>query len=407
MVLSKGILAAWALCVTNVVKYLFEYYPEKKPEFLYEKTPNGFPALHLAATHSPSIDVVKFFVSLFETRNPKFLFEKDPKDGRTVLHKAAAFNKHADIIFYLFNYFVKKRKGFLDVPCSFRKTALQTLIVVNKDSKVVNQVLHDFAAKHPDLIFCADDNGWHALHYAAANSDLAVVQHLLIIFDKSKPDLLYGKTGAKDRPARVQTLVHCAAENKNIEVLKHIDEYFLSHDRRAFVFEKDQPERRNILTIAASQDNPKFVKYLYTKIRSLDELDAVDEKSRSVLHHATFHGSYNLADYLVGLGVEPDLLDSMYKSALQIAVEMEHFDIAELLSSQGADRPIRDFSGETVYTWQVPQDDATVQSYKQDDETYYAYAIRKNRVPSVHSKHVRISIPKRCFINIFIRIRCN
>lgn len=67
------------------------------------------------------------------------------------------------------------------------------------------------------------------------------------------------------------------------------------------------------------------------------DLNSIDYLGRGVLHVVASNlGSQDIARYLVTQNMNLDMLDNKARSALYIAVESDNFEVANILSANGA-----------------------------------------------------------------------
>lgn len=169
------------------------------------------------------------------------------------------------------------------------------------------------------------------LHYAALNSDPAVIQYLLGLTD---PDL---DPNAKDLYGL--TPLHAAFASGLPKVVRLLLDAGSSID-------EDGPEGLTMLHLAASNfGNPEVLDFFTDQL-----VNATDDWDRTPLHIASQYGSDKTVQWLLDRSLDPSTPDARGRTALHCACQNQapsSMDIIDILLKRGASLTATDSAGST------------------------------------------------------------
>ena len=184
---------------------LFKLIKGKEEIDMQSRTKNGLDILHIACIHN-NTSLCQELVNM----NEKFNLSLGKADlgGWNIAHYAAKVG-NKDV----FNCFINEefasqktfhKKTVLHICCEYGHYKLCELIL--KDSPFINKKLHDL-----------DDEGWHALHYAAKGGNLMVFKMIEETLKSSDTLEVYRK-----ETFYFETVLHICCIHKNVEICRYL-----------------------------------------------------------------------------------------------------------------------------------------------------------------------------------------
>lgn len=165
-----------------------------------------------------------------------------------------------------------------------------------------------------DVNDAATVDGLTALHYAAQNGSLDIIQFLVE----------HGADISAQDYEQSRSVIHFAAENGDIECIKYLTEH------GADLQDKDV-NGATAFHYAVMANNLEAVKYFVTK--KLD-YTAKDNRGWSAMHYAAFGGALDVMKYLIAKDLNINELNNRQRTPLFFA--RQHRELRKYMLSQGA-----------------------------------------------------------------------
>ena len=179
-----------------------------------------------------------------------------------------------------------------DVPSAFSKPKNVSKQVLDLDS-IPNHLLPR------DVSDAANTDGMTALHFAAQNGDIAILQYLV----ENGADIKAQDT------IHSRAVLHFAAENGNLECVKYLAEH------GADLLDKDA-YGATALHYAAGKNHLDVIKYLVSKKM---DYTAKDARGWTAMHYAANGGSIDVIKYLLAKGLNINELTESGRTPLFFA----------------------------------------------------------------------------------------
>uniref|UniRef100_H0X4C5 Transient receptor potential cation channel subfamily A member 1 n=1 Tax=Otolemur garnettii TaxID=30611 RepID=H0X4C5_OTOGA len=143
--------------------------------------------------------------------------------------------------------------------------------------------------------------------------------------------------------------LHLAVQSGDLEMIK------MCLDNGAHI-ELVEDGRCMALHFAATQGATEIVKLMISSYSgSTDIVNAVDGNHETLLHRASLFDHHELADYLISVGADVNVIDSEGRSPLILATASASWNIVNLLLSKGARVDIKDHFGRNFLHLTVQQ----------------------------------------------------
>ncbi|XP_045198129.2 alpha-latrocrustotoxin-Lt1a-like [Mercenaria mercenaria] len=317
---------------SEMVKYL----TVNNPTLLSIVNESGYTVLFGAAIRG-NIEILKFLID--NGVEPKVA----SLDGSTVLHESAYCGKLEVVRYLCTNYpeLTEARNSRSYMPCHFaaqeghlevldvllygKTTPLpttqenQTLLHIASFNKMVPVVKY-LCKRFPAIISCVDNEGSLATHYAARGDSIEILQ--LLIDLGINPD-----SGTNSG----STILHLAAYDGNTNMVKYLCDTFphLIHvlDSTGYsavhyaASSGEVPLLLNILQygidplIRSSNGSTLLLKAVYNGKREMVQylcteypelISKTDAFGCNVLHYAACEGNFEIIQYMIGMGVNPE-----------------------------------------------------------------------------------------------------
>ncbi len=366
----------------EVLRYVLELFENNNFNLSEEKQQK---LLFLAAENNPNVEVLKY---LIEEKNGKTNIED--KDGATLLYYAAK-NSSIEVLKYVleqhFYEDINKRDSKGLTPLCYaaiknpnpevldlligngadwhmvpENSSLLSLAVIQNTKEVVSYIIK----KHLfDNINKQDDEGYTALLYALENNpDLSVTKSLIengaafvYEYEELNDCSMHadGRLKLGDiRTNRGLTSLHCAAKNKNPELLKYVLDKHLFEDINARTIDGITPLMITVLTNKSLEIFRLMTETYYA------EKNVRDYKMNNLLHFAIVSGNEEVAKDLIyeSEGCKLEKKDFEYIFLMPFIKLASHFK-----SKTG--EKARDFLKSYYKTFSIKIDDKTKDLIKQ------------------------------------------
>lgn len=256
-------------------------------------------------------------------------FNVEQKDEYTVLHVAAKFG-YVEIMKECFLH-----GSNIDQPSHKLGHTPLYLALKNGHLPAVEFLYKESSAEINDFVYDdEDEDGVTALMLAVINRHLHVVKFLLKHgADADKPSKNFGNTA-----------LHLAPCYPNLHILRYISE------NSEVDLNKANKLGMTPFLVAVAQSKDKMVQYLAG--RSGIKINDTDNDNESALHIALRYADAPLefAEYLLGVGIDPNIQNKNGKTALHIAVEVcdDSKIIHCLLKRKDVNAHLKDNDGDNV-----------------------------------------------------------
>ncbi|XP_014277648.1 putative ankyrin repeat protein RF_0381 isoform X2 [Halyomorpha halys] len=264
---------------------------------LDKKNTDGFAPLHFASDPS----VVRTLLDMGANVNVT------TEDGKTALHIASA-NGAVEVVKVLTEHNVG-----IDILDNLGNTAL-IYAIQNSKSHVTKYLL--FCAADPRI---KNENGWTALHYAA-EGDSCKINVLICVQDVTV--LLDAGARVNEQDINGFTPAFVAAINNKLIILQNLIKHGADLAMKGTM-------GAGIIHEAANRGLLEIVTYLLDTGVDVDSKDS--ENGWTALHYAVERGRKKMATLLLDRKADSTIVGEDGRTALQLAFEHRHLEIAKLL----------------------------------------------------------------------------
>ena len=267
----------------------------------YERTP-----LHYACEYG-HLPIVEYLISKGAN------IELNNENGEYPIHIASK-GGHFSIVQYL----IEKQNAVKDKKGRWERTPLHYACWKN------HLEIFSYLICQGANINAKDEDGNHAIHYAAIGDGLAIIKYLIEYKNIDKDIKGYDE----------KTPLHYACEKG----YDRIANYLIS--KGANIEAKDKNED-SVIHYASKGGLLSIVQYIIENEHIDKDIKGCDE--RTPLHYACEEGQYHVVEYLISKGANIEAKDTLYeRTSLHFASNSNETEVVKYLVSKGANKNVKD-----------------------------------------------------------------